>query len=109
MFDRTVSKTAVEKSATVCTVFVGIAMISTLLLSITEGAPLIDILYETISATATVGLTRGITPTLGIAGKIIIIATMYLGRVGPISLALALSGKKRQNIIKNPVEDISVG
>ena len=109
LFDRTVSKTAVEKSATVCTVFVGIAMISTLLLSIAEGAPLIDILYETISATATVGLTRGITPTLGIAGKIIIIATMYLGRVGPISLALALSGKKRQNIIKNPVEDISVG
>ena len=109
LFDRTVSKTAVEKSATVCTVFVGIAMISTLLLSVVEEASVIDILYETISATATVGLSRGITPALSTMGKIIIIATMYLGRVGPISLALALSGKRSSNIIKNPIEDISVG
>ena len=44
------------------------------------------------------------------AGKLIIIGTMYLGRVGPISLALALnSSKKKTNIIKNPTEEISVG
>ena len=62
------------------------------------------------SATATVGLTRDLTPHLNAAGKMIIIGTMYLGRVGPISLALALnSGKKHQNIIKNPTEEISVG
>lgn len=109
LFNRTVSKAAVEKSATVCTVFVAITMISTLLLSVVESASLIDVLYETVSATATVGLTRGLTPHLSLIGKIIIILTMYLGRVGPISLALALSGKKRQNIIKNPIEDISVG
>ena len=84
--------------------------ISTVLLSFVTDASVIDILYETVSATATVGLTRGITPQLNIWGKIIIILTMYLGRVGPISLALALNSKRKiRNIIKNPTEDISVG
>ena len=70
----------------------------------------LDILFETVSATATVGLTRDLTPHLNSAGKAVIIGTMYLGRVGPISLALAMnSSKKHPNIIKNPTEEISVG
>ena len=109
LFNRRIAKSAVEKSATVCTMSFGIMFISTLLLSLVCKAPFMDILYETASATATVGLTRGITPYLNEIGKIIIIFTMYLGRVGPISLALALGGKTKNNIIKNPVEDISVG
>jgi trk system potassium uptake protein TrkH len=84
--------------------------VSTLLLSFVTDADALDVLYETVSATATVGLTRDLTPYLNSAGKMIIIGTMYLGRVGPISLALALNtGKKKRNIIKNPTEDISVG
>ena len=56
------------------------------------------------------GLTRDLTPTLNIAGKIIIIVTMYLGRVGPISLLVAFKTKKdSMNIIKDPTEDISIG
>ena len=59
---------------------------------------------------ATVGLTRDLTPTLSAAGKLIVIATMYLGRIGPISLVIAFNTKrKRKNIIKNPAEEISVG
>ena len=43
-------------------------------------------------------------------GKLIIIATMYFGRVGPISLALALNTKKKNtNVIKHPVEEITIG
>lgn len=109
LFNRTVAKTAVEKAATVCTMFIGIALLSTLLLTVVTDAPIMDVLYETVSATATVGLSRGLTPLLNTLGKIIIIFTMYLGRVGPISLALALSGKPKQNLIKDPIEDISVG
>ncbi len=109
LFNRTVAKSAVEKAAAVCSMSFGIMFISTVALSAVHTAPLLDILYETVSATATVGLTRGITPLLNNAGKIIIIITMYLGRVGPISLALALSGKVKTNLIKNPTEDISVG
>lgn len=69
-----------------------------------------DIAYEAASATATVGLTRNLTTTLNDIGKLIVIITMYLGRVGPISLAVAFNRKKENpNIIRNPIEEISVG
>ena len=110
LFQRNISKQAVSKAVAVTTMSFVILFTSTLLLSaVSPGDPL-DILFETVSATATVGLSRDLTPYLNAYGKIIIIGTMYLGRVGPISLALALnSGKKQQNIIKNPTEEISVG
>ncbi len=110
MFNRTLSKQATSKAvAVICTSFF-IMFMSTILLSAVTDASVIDILYETVSATATVGLTRNLTASLNTMGKIIIIATMYFGRVGPISLAVALNLKKQKsNIIKNPVEDISVG
>ena len=110
LFGRNISREALRKSVAVLGASFSIMLISTLALSACTDASVIDILYETVSATATVGLTRGVTSILGTAGKIIIIATMYLGRVGPISLAFALNVKKKtQNIIKNPSEDISVG
>jgi len=62
------------------------------------------------SATATVGLSRNVTSGLDSLGKIIIIFTMYFGRVGPISLAVALGSRgKDQNAISDPVEEISIG
>lgn len=110
LFDRNITKQAVGKAAAVTMMSFVIAFLSTILLSVVTDADALDILFETVSATATVGLTRDLTPHLNAAGKLIIIGTMYLGRVGPITLALALSpGKKNQNIIKNPTEEISVG
>lgn len=110
MFNRALSKDAVSKSvAVICTSFF-IMFISTLALSAVTNASFIDIIYETASATATVGLTRNLTASLNTIGKAVVIATMYFGRVGPISLAVALNLKKQNpNIIKNPVEDINVG
>ena len=55
---------------------------STILLSVVTEASALDILFETVSATATVGLSRNLTGYLNTAGKLIIIGTMYLGRVG---------------------------
>ena len=110
LFDRHISKQAVKKSVAVIAMSFGIMFISTLLLSAVSSADTLDILYETVSATATVGLTRDLTPQLGSMGKIVMIGTMYLGRVGPISLALALnSSRKKTNIITHPTEEISVG
>ena len=87
-----------------------ILFISTVLLAAVTRAPALDIMYETVSATATVGLTRNLTASLGSIGKMILIVTMYLGRVGPISLAIAFNRKKEnQSIIRNPIEEISVG
>ena len=110
LFHRNISRQAVNKAVAVTAMSFAILFASTLLLSAVTDASALDVVYETVSATATVGLTRDLTPSLNSAGKAIIIATMYLGRVGPISLALALnSSKKQKNLIKNPTEDISVG
>ncbi len=110
VFNRSIHQKAVKKAIAVCSLSFGIMFVSTILLSCVTNAPLIDILYETISATATVGLTRNLTATLNVWGKLIIIATMYLGRVGPISLALVLNVKKENwNTVKIPYEEINIG
>ena len=110
LFHRTISKQAVRKAVAVVCISFMIMFTSTLLLAAVTDADALDLVYETVSATATVGLTRNLTPSLNLWGKLIIIATMYLGRVGPISLVIAFSAKKEKiNAIKNPVEEISVG
>jgi len=110
LFHRSISKQAVSKAVAVVSMSFLIMFTSTMLLSAVMEADALDILFETISATATVGLSRNLTSFLNTAGKIIIIVTMYLGRVGPISLAIAFNSRKeKQNIIKNPTEKISVG
>ena len=111
MFGRTITKEAVGKSASVMCMSFLIMFISTVLLAaVTVEADMLAIVYETVSATATVGLTRNLTGSLDIWGKLIIIVTMYFGRVGPISLAVAFSTQKeKSNIIRCPSEDISVG
>ncbi len=110
VFNRTIPQQAITKAVSVVSIFFVIVLASTFLVSLTTDAAAIDIVYETVSATATVGLTRNLTPFLGTFGKLVITATMYLGRVGPISLFFAFAVKKeRTNIIKNPTEEISVG
>lgn len=110
LFGRRLPKESVSKATAVACMSFVIMLVSTTLLSIVTNADALDILYETVSATATVGLTRNLTPFLNIYGKLIIIATMYLGRVGPISFAIAFNFKReKKNIIKNPTEEISVG
>ena len=110
LFNRNLSEEVVKKAVAVTCMSFLIVTISTILLSLAIDKSITDILYETVSATATVGLSRDLTPYLNIWGKLIIIATMYLGRVGPISLAIAFKSKKQSiNIIKNPVEDVSIG
>ncbi len=110
IFNRRLSAYSVRKAVAVVVTFVTIMLTATVLLAAVSNAPVVDIIYETVSATATVGLSRNFTATLGVAGKLIIIVTMYFGRVGPISLAVALgSGVETQNVVKEPIEDISIG
>lgn len=110
LFGRSLSRQAVKKAVTVIFTSFTTFFISTLLLCISTEISLIDALYETVSATATVGLTRNVTPLLNEWGKSIIILTMYAGRVGPISLVASFYVKtKNPNAFQNPIEEISVG
>lgn len=110
VFNRKLAHNDIRKAIAVIFMSFVIASTSTFLLSLVTDAPFIDIAFETVSATATVGLSRNLTSLLNVYGKLIIIATMYFGRVGPISLALALNTKKKNtNVIKHPVEEITIG
>ena len=110
LFGRRISEESVKKAVAVVVTFLTICTISTVLLMATSNISVIDAVYETVSATATVGLSRNLTATLNTFGKLIIIVTMYFGRVGPISLAVALGSKNEsQNVISEPTEDISIG
>ncbi len=110
LFHRTVSSESIRKAVAVVTMFSAVMITSIILLSVSTDAPIIAVIYECVSATATVGLSKNLTASLNLAGKLVIIATMYFGRVGPISLAVALGSKgENQNVISEPVEEISIG
>lgn len=80
------------------------------LISYIEHLPLSDILYETFSAYATVGVSVGITGSLSSISKILLAVTMILGRVGPTTIMLALMGKYVQkSLIRTPPSHISIG
>ena len=110
LFGRSISQFSIRKAIAVYVMFMAICISSTLLLMYTQNGSMLDVIYETVSATATVGLSRGFTSSLDIFGKLVIIITMYLGRVGPISLAVALGSKNEsQNVVSEPMEEISIG
>ena len=110
LFGRRISSDSIRRAVAVVIAFGCIALVSTVLLAAATGANLLDVVYESVSAIATVGLSRNFTGSLNAWGKLIVIVTMYLGRVGPISLAVAIgSQNESQNVISEPVEDISIG
>ena len=84
------------KATAIVDVAIGTVLLLTLLLISTNPVNLEDGLFEVVSACATVGLTRGVTPLLNTAGKLIITLGMYLGRIGPISMAIFLVGGRKE-------------
>lgn len=110
LLGRRIPEASVKKAVAVVMTFMIICAASAVLLMASSEADALDAVYEAVSATATVGLSRNLTPSLNTAGKLIITATMYFGRVGPISLAVALGSKNEsQNLISEPTEEISIG
>lgn len=93
-FRRKITDNFVRRAAAVVSISFGVLVLVCTILTITEAAEFTDILFESVSAIATVGLTRGLTPNLTVIGKITIITAMYLGRLGPITMALAFNSKK---------------
>ena len=88
VFHRSISFELLRKAAAILLFSLFLSLLSVILLASVDGVPLSDASYEVFSATATVGLSRGLTPQLSVFGRILIILCMYLGRIGPISLAL---------------------
>jgi len=87
-----------------CAVFFG-----TFILSLTEDAPFLDVLFESVSAFGTVGLSTGITPGLSGVGKSTVIVLMFLGRLGPLTILTAASRKEPQGFVEYPQGDLAIG
>lgn len=110
VFGRRFSKELVYKSFALLIIGMSLVIGVTMLLSITDpNESFVNILYEATSAFATVGLTTGVTQRLSAAGKIIIMITMYCGRVGPMTVALAFLRNKKKQTHKYPEGKILIG
>ena len=106
LFKRRVPQNLLAKALAIIVINLIVLMTSVLLLLVFDHGTFMDSCYECVSALATVGLTKGLTPNLTIAGKVIIIFTMYLGRVGPISMAIGFSQKNKKKMVMYPEQDL---
>ncbi len=109
IFGRRLEDGALDKAATVFFTNLTLMLTATLLIVSIDRLPLVDTLFETSSAVATVGMTTGITRSLSAASRVIIILLMYLGRVGSLSFGLALAEKRESARLMDPVERILIG
>ncbi|MDC0723257.1 TrkH family potassium uptake protein [Nannocystis bainbridge] len=107
---RALSPEVVRKATAVLVMMSGLLMAFILLLSLTEDLPFLHVAFEAVSALATVGLSTGITGSFSVAGKLILTAAMFLGRVGPFTIALAVADRaaahSRHRLAR---EDLPVG
>lgn len=109
IYRKRISNDIINRSLAIATIGMTLIMIVSFVLTVTESATFLDVLFETTSAFATVGLSRGITPNLSNFGKILIILTMYFGRVGPLTMAFAFSKKDKSGNFRYSEGNIIVG
>ena len=110
VFRRTIPAATLRKAIGVVTISFAAVFTAVFLVLITNGGDFLDTVFEVVSAISTTGLSRDYTRTLNVFGRIVIIICMYLGRIGPISLAIAFNFKKAgRELAVYPDGDVTVG
>ncbi|MCD6030004.1 MAG: trk system potassium uptake protein TrkH [Thermomicrobiales bacterium] len=115
VWGRRVATPLVFRAVTVVAIFLTIYGAATSLLAIAENhishneIPIIDLTFETMSALATVGLSTGITPALSVAGKLVLCAAMFVGRLGPLTVVYALQRHQAPARYRFPEEAVRIG
>ena len=109
-FGRRIDHETVRNAMAILMMYLTLFLSGGLVISQIEGLPLLSCLFETASAVATVGLTLGLTPNLGLISRSILILLMYIGRVGGLTLIFAaLSDSRKGNTARLPQEKMTVG
>lgn len=108
-FGRRIDDGVIKNAATILLMYLSLFFFGGLAISIIEGAPMLDCLFETASAVGTVGLTLGLTSQLGLVSRGILIVLMFFGRVGGLTLIFAALSGTAKNVSKYPQEKITVG
>jgi trk system potassium uptake protein len=109
VFNRRVPSTVIRQAVTVALAGVGVVAVSTLALSVTGDYGLVKSAFETISALSTVGLSVGVADADNTWSEIILIVLMYIGRLGPITLATALALRTQPNLFRYPEDRPLIG
>ena len=109
VFKRRIGDDTVKQACSITTIYIILTLLSAVALMALESIGLEEALFETSSAIGTVGLTMGVTPSIGAASKIILAFLMYAGRVGGLSLALAFSTERESPDIQRPTEKVLIG
>jgi trk system potassium uptake protein TrkH len=104
-----VPRQLIQKALAVLSLSALLVIVATLALMISEGLPFLPAIFEVTSAFGTVGLSMNVTQELSPFGKLLIAGVMFLGRVGPITLILALSARQKARGYVYPQEDIAIG
>ena len=108
-FGRRIEESVIKNVATIVTMYTSLFFVSGVAISVVEKLPLSVCLFETASAIGTVGLTLGITPSLSLFSRVILMGLMYFGRVGGLTLIYAAFANKQHINSKLPQEKITVG
>jgi trk system potassium uptake protein TrkH len=108
-FKRTLPQDVVNKAICVVILSLGLVFVTSLVISVAEEQPLTEVLFESVSAFGTVGLSRGLTRDLTMVSKIAIILTMFFGRIGPLTLGLAIGQRSREASYSYPAERVMIG
>lgn len=109
VFGRRINREIMEKAITLSLLAATVIGFDVMILSATEKGPFLDLFFESASALATAGLSTGVTPALSAAGKIVISATMLVGRIGPLAVAMSLMGRREDPGYRYPEAEIFVG
>ena len=108
-FGRRLEYHVIKNAATIDMLYFTLFFCGGIAISVYEGLPLLDCLYEAASAVGTVGLTLGVTPGLHIFSQVVLIMLMYLGRVGGLTLIYAVFSRRSKENARLPLEKITVG
>ena len=108
-FKRRIDDRIVRQAGSVVFVYLSVVLAGTALICALEPAGMREVMYEVVSAIATVGLSMGLTPTLGWLSKLILIVMMFAGRLGGLSIFMALGEKNETTLLERPVEKILIG
>ncbi|MDN5726494.1 MAG: TrkH family potassium uptake protein [Propionibacteriales bacterium] len=106
---RRIASATQRQAMTISLLALGVVAVGTLVIMVTTDHGLNAVLFETVSAFATVGLSAGITPTVGVPGKITLMVLMFVGRVGTITVGSALALKTVHRLYRLPEERPIVG
>lgn len=109
LFRHRLERERVYKAITVTIFSFALVMTATMILSVTENYMFMPVLFEATSAFATVGLSTGLTPELTDAGKLIVIAMMFIGRLGPLTLFYAVGSKPGRTLYRHAEGKIIIG